>query len=403
MRIRPVAVLLATLASVACQEDLLAPGNGSCPTYCPAEQLAVVDSVLLDNVTSDSTVRGYVVPFEATAMQAYRDSTDAGDVGSRLLLQTIAFSDSLLTDSTRGPVVGTDSFALEVSIVGRNSAAPGLELGVFRLPVGLDSTVAHDALAPYFADSTLMGVLPIPDSLVTGTVRLVLDSAAFPGFVADGNRAAIGLALRNPSGYVTVGTLEGAAGAILTRYARADSAGVAVPRMEGKLPEFDGFTAPPAAPLDDATRAAGGAPAARTLLRFALPARIMDSSTVIRATLVLLPLDPVSGAPGDSLTLIAQGVAADVGAKSPLLGVPSDSVARRVTHLAVGTTDTVRLDVTDLVILWTTDSTRPRAVSVRAVPEGDAVRELRFGGRTSGLLRPRLMVTFVPPLTLGGR
>jgi hypothetical protein len=123
---------------------------------------------------------------------------------------------------------------------------------------------------------------------------------------------------------------------------------------------------------------------------------------VLRATLLLVPTGPALGAPGDSLGVIAQGLAADVGAKSPLQGIPPDSVPLRVAFLAVGATDTVRLDVTDLVIGWTRDSTRPRVFAVRTIPEGGSVALLRIGAAGSAA-RPRLHVTFVPPVTLGGR
>jgi hypothetical protein len=61
------------------------------------------------------------------------------------------------------------------------------------------------------------------------------------------------------------------------------------------------------------------------------------------------------------------------------------------------------LDVTDLVIGWTQDTTLARAFAVRAIPEGGSVAMLRMGASTSGTARPQLHVTFVPPLTLGGR
>jgi len=396
----------ALLAVVGCGEDLTAPANGTCPDFCPPEQLEVVDSVLLDNVLSDSAFGGYVQSWDATSLQVYRDSTAGGDAGSRAVIVFQAFSDSLLIasgDTTRGAVLGTDSFVVQLAVRGRNAAFTGLEVALYRIPVGTDSATTFVDLDPYFTDSTLLAVLPIPDTLVSDTLSVLLDALAFPGFAADGNRAAIGVALRSPSGYVQLGSDNGNDDAELARYVRVDSAGVTVPRLEGKSSIFDSFVASPqAAPTPD-EREVGGTPASRTMLRFDLPRRIVDSSTVVRATLVLVPTGPVLGAPGDSLAIIAQGLAADVGAKSPLQGIPSDSVSLRVTFLTVGSADTVRLDVTDLVIGWTQDSTRPRAFAVRAIPEGGSVAALRLGATTSGAARPRLHVTFIPPLTLGGR
>lgn len=405
-RARLLVAATALLAAVGCQEDLVAPANGTCPDFCPPEQLELVDTLLLDNVLSDSAFSGYVQPYDATSLQVYRDSTLAGETGSRAVVVFRSFSDSLLiasADTTRGVVLGTDSFVVVLPVRGRNPAFTGLEVVLHRIPVVTDSTTTFGQLDPYFTDSTLLAVVPIPDTLVSDTLPVVLDSLAFPAFGPDGNRAAIGVALRSPSGYVRLGSDDNQDGARLTRYVRVDSAGVAVARFEGRVPAFDSFLAPPPPPPTPDERDVGGTPASRTMMRFDLPRRIADSSTVVRATLVLVPTGPVLGAPGDSLAVIVQGLAADVGAKSPLQGIPSDSVALRVAFLTPGSADTVRLDVTDLVIGWTRDTTLARVFAVRALPEGGSVARLRMGASTSGTARPQLHVTFVPPLTLGGR
>jgi len=389
-----------------CGEDLMAPATGTCPDFCPPEQLQVVDSILLDNVVTDSSFAGYVLPYQAGNLQVYRDSSAGDEAGSRAILAFPQFADTLLlsaTDTNYGPVVATDSFSVEIPVRGRNPGVAGLELAVYRIPAGVDSFTTYADLDPYFTDSTFLGTVAIPDTLLSGNLTLQLDSLAFPDFAADDNRAALGIALRAANSYVQLGSYEGAAGAVLTRYVQLDSAGTPVPRQQGKLPQFDSFvaTASPAPPPE--SRAVGGAPSSRTMLRFALPQRIVDSSTVVRATLVLLPAEPLYGPPGDSLAIIAQGLAADVGAKSPLRSVSPDSVPLLLSFLPVGSTDTIRLDVTDLVIGWTSDSTRPRAFALRAVPEGNSVAELRIGSAASGVLRPRLQVTFIPPLRLGER
>lgn len=392
------------LALVACQEDLLAPADGTCPAFCPPEQLIVTDSALLDNVVSDSSFRGYVQPYEAEAMQVGRDSTPAAGPLSRGVMAFPAYADSLLLESggSRGPVTGVDSFRLTVSVQAR-VADTGLVLRVHRLPAAVDSLWSFTDLAPFFEDSTLLALFPIPDSVISDTVAVALDSLAFPSFAADGNRAAIGLALESPRGYVQLGTVQSNAAAELRRYARVDSAGTEVKRLEAKVASFDTYVTsaiPPAAPD---VREIGGAPSVRTMLRFDLPRRIRDSASVLRATLLLLPAQPVVGAPFDTLAVVAQGLAADVGAKSPLTLVPAEDIAALTELLPVGMSDTVRLDVTDLVRGWASDSTLPTVIAIRAVPEAVSPALLRFGGAASGARRPRLRVTFVQPLQLGGR
>jgi hypothetical protein len=390
----------------ACTEDLLAPENGACPDYCPPEHVAVVDSVLFDNIVSDSLYQGYVRSWEAGSVEAYRDSSAAGDFGSRVFYRFPAFSDSLLLatgDTLEGAVIGTDSFVVDLPIVGRNTTQTGLALVLYRLPATIDSTASFADLDPYFADSTIVAVLPVADSVTATSVSVRLDSAAFPTLSADSNRAALGVTLRTVRGYMHLGAVRGGSAPTLTRYLRLDSAGTAVTRVEGKNAVTSAAAVTPAPAIGADERAAGGLPSVRTLLRFDMPARIVDSSTVLRATLVLVPTGKVLGAPGDTLALLAQGLAADFGPKSPLEYLVTDSIVARLGFFPVGSSDTIRLDVTTLVRAWVADSTKPRALMVRAIPEGGSVAEVRFGGVSSGPERPRLRVTFAPPVTLGGR
>jgi hypothetical protein len=399
--------LLVVVLAGACGEDLLAPGNGTCPTFCPPERVTVIDSILADNISGDSSFVGYVLPSEAGGLELLSDSAAPTLTASRAVIRFIPFPDSVLltsTDTTTGPVIQLDSFAIQIPVTYRLTAQTGLELVVYRLPVAVDTAAAFADLDPYFADSTQIALIPIADTLATGDVTARLDTTAFPTFHQDGNRAAVGLALRAPDGgFAIVGSVDANDGVILTRYMQIDSAGTTVARSDAKLPDFDTFVAPLLPSPGPGVLRVGGAPSARTLVRVQLPPRIADSSTIVRATLVLLPVAPTFGAPGDSLRIIASGVGVDVGSKSPVLGQSADSLPHLIATLAPGSSDTVRLDITTLVVGWARDSTRPRTLSLRAIPEGSSFAELWFGSTASGAQRPFLDVTFVPPITLGGR
>jgi hypothetical protein len=398
-------VLLAVMTLAAgCQEDLVAPGAGACPAFCPPEQVAVVDSMLLDAVVNDSSYVGYVLPHEAGALQLALDP--GGTVpASRGILRFVPYAERLLlgvSDTTTVPVVALDSFEIEVTVVARGDSA--LELAFYRLPATVDTSTTFAALDPYFADSTRLGTLALPDSLISGALTTRFAADAFPTFDQDGRVAAVGVELRSADrGFVTLSSVEGLDGAVLTRFVQVDSAGVQVPRTDGKLPQVDTYTTPalPAVPAD--LHQVGGVPSARALLRFALPSRILDSSTVVRATLILVPAEATIGAPGDTLRLLVQGLAVDVGAKSPLLTVAQEDVASALILVRVGSADTVRVDLTDLVSRWSEDETLPRAVMVRSVPEGNTFARGVFGSTASAAGRPALQVTFVPRLGLGGR
>ena len=75
---------------------------------------------------------------------------------------------------------------------------------------------------------------------------------------------------------------------------------------------------PPPAPFGSML-AVGGVPSARSILRLSVPRAILDSSQIIRGTLILVPAVPASGAPADSFKIEAHTVLADFGAKSPLV------------------------------------------------------------------------------------
>jgi hypothetical protein len=255
----------ALLVAAGCREDLVAPANGTCPDFCPPEQLELVDSLLLDNVLSDSAFSGYVQPYDATSLQVYRDSTEGGETASRAVVVFGSFSDSLLiasVDTTRGAVLGTVSFVVELPVRRRNPAYTGLEVALHRIPVDTDSSTTFVDLDPYFTASTLLAVVPIPDSLTSDTLLVVLDPAAFPAFGPDGNRVAIGIALRSPSSYVQIGSANGNDAVEITRHVQVDSAGVAVPRIEGKAASFDSFLASPQLAATPDERDVGGSPPA---------------------------------------------------------------------------------------------------------------------------------------------
>jgi len=111
-----------------------------------------------------------------------------------------------------------------------------------------------------------------------------------------------------------------------------------------------------------------------------------------------VPTEPVLGAPADSVRILVQRVSADVGAKSPLVTVPADSVRFRSTSVTVGAPDTVRIDITDLLGDFQLDPERPHVVVLRAVPEGASFVEARFGSTANAAARPALHITFVPPV-----
>jgi len=125
------------------------------------------------------------------------------------------------------------------------------------------------------------------------------------------------------------------------------------------------------------------------------PKVIRDSSQIIRATLYLVPAVPARGTPADSFVVEARNVLADFGAK-----VPDRPAARRLGDDPPGATDTVKIEVTNLLQQWAADSTRPTVsccgLKRKAQSSARSVLSVR---RTA--FRPTLQITFVRRFPFG--
>lgn len=398
-------ILLAAIVAIGCRESLTAPGT--CPEYCPPESVQLVDTLLTQAILGDSTFTGYVAAAEAGGLQLITDpAAGSGLTTSRAVLRFFTFPDSVILnqgDTVLAPVTGIDSLTLTVPVQRRTADVSGVTLALYRLPISIDSAVTFASLDVFFTDSTRIGEIEIPDTLPSGNVVGSLPISAFPDFDVDSS-AAIGIAVESADPtHVLLGSLEVNSAALLTRHLQVDSSGASAARSDSRLPALDTYVAPAVTPPAANALQIGGVPAARTLLRFDLPPRILDSVDIVRATIVFVPTEPVLGGPGDSIAILAQPVTADVGPKSPLFAVPLDSLVFRATFLPVGSTDTLLIDVTDILQGWAADPDLPRLIAVRAVPEGGSFAELRVGSTASAGSRPTLHVTFVPPINLGGR
>ncbi len=389
------------LVVIACSQDVTAPG--ACPDFCPSTKIRVRDTVLVANIVRDSSFRGYVQAHQAVRMQVSAANGGPG-IEARGVIRFLPFSDSLIDAEGRRPIVQTDSFTINFLLAGRSLDVPDLGLAVHRLPATVDSLVTHADVDPFFDDSTLVGIISIPDSVADSTVTGVLPPEGLEGIEADSSVIAIGLALRAPAPtFVNIVTVEGALGVTLTRYVKIDSvAGELAERMETRGALMDTYVAPPLPAPTGGALAVGGLPSARTIIRLNLPPAIIDSGDIVRATLVLVPNEPVRGAPGDSVRLFVEGLSADFGPKSPIIpGVVDTTTGVGSLQLPVGSMDTIRIDVTRTVLPWKSTPALPRSLILRVRPEGAVLGEVRIGSSRTAGFRPALRVTYVPPSLLG--
>ena len=385
------------VALVGCQEKLTAPAD--CPGLCPGGQPELFDEVFSPIVGADSSFRGYVQPHAALALLV---SNGLQGFEELTLLQFGRRSDSVIVrDTLRAYTI--DSVAFNLTIVARDTNLSGLEVLLYRLSPAIDSTTTFAGIAPAFVPESLIATIPVPDTLNSGGIRTVFQGAGLsrlqiaPG---DSGRLALGIAITAPTPPTGV-RLGSGTSALFTTYVTADipDTGTAKLRSLIMAPAFNTFVSE-ATPVDDPTLlAVGGEPSARALLRFSLPSRILDSATVVRATLELTPVAPITGLPTDPARLQASALLADVGPKSPV-----NSTASRIpaTTLDTGAT-TVSLEAVRLVELWLGSTTLPSALMLSLAPEQEGAfftRPVFYSTRASDpAVRPRLRITYLLPFS----
>ena len=418
MKAARVAWLAAVLAG--CVDQATAPGV--CPAFCPSGRIDVVDTVLAASIARDSAYRGYVFPYQAVAMTV---SAVPGVLDSRAVFVTAALPDRVslnTSDTTTSPLVGSDSAKITLTVTRRDTSAHNLTLRLYGLPVRIDSNTTFGDVQGAFAGSPLRSVnldslLAKPNGVDVTTgdsagidttskqlkVTLKLDSVQAPYVLGDSGKLGIGVGV-GADGPTSISfcTRDNGCGATISWFMKVDSIKgtdttlIHKPYPRGSI--FDTFLFdPPPAPLDS-TLVVGGAPSARSILRITLPRAIRDSSQIIRATLLLLPAVPARGAPVDSFVVEAHTVAADFGAKSPLI---LDATRTDTTMIRVGRTDTVRIEITNLMQFWVSDTTRPEVLMLRSQEEATRPTEIRFYPSAATLKRPALRITYARRFPFG--
>jgi hypothetical protein len=162
-------------------------------------------------------------------------------------------------------------------------------------------------------------------------------------------------------------------------------------------------SAPPPAP--PSVLAVGGFPARRVYVRFDIPDSIIDSSTVVRATLLLNQLSNGAIDATDTVRLIAQIVLAGKAVTDPTkaaqitVGVSPDTLAVRP-----GDSGERSVELAGAFSLWRIQraDSLPRAIVLETLNEGASPVEIRFSSSEDiAALRPRLRISYTSRVPLG--
>ncbi len=386
---------------LACTENIEAPAQ--CPEFCPPERIVIIDSVFTGVVMGDSAFRGYQESFNPPVMQFV---TEGSALETRGVTRFRGFTSFIAGGGDT--ILSLDSFRIMIQMIRRDTTVDGLTLDLYQLPSDVDSTTRFDDLDQYIVDSNRVTTYAVEDTfftgqdtLTTGALEVVFPASALPGIGADGSVAAVAWILQSPSPtYLDFGTSEGGQWPVIGRYFTIEtSTGDTVKSFVPDEPtEFDSFLAADPAPLVDSLLVIGGVPSARAIIRFNLPSVIRDSSDIVKATLLMMMSQPVAAVPMDGATIRARAVTRDVGQKSPRGDVAIIVEGSGGVVLRAGEFDTVRLDITDIMVTWTRDSLLPSMIMLSAAPEAGRMFETRvFSSRSTQ--PPILFLSYIPPFT----
>lgn len=411
------AAVLALFAIAGCSEKT--DGGAVCPAVCPAHPLTTLEVTLPADSTLEPTVT--VAGFPTRGTEAVMLVASRGDT---LQTRAVIRFDSLPITYQRSATISTQDTIESIDSVGLRLTFDTLQAVGFPLTINVYDvdTIADDdnddAVLARFRPDLLVGTVtldPAADTTANDSVTIPIDSTYVVEKIKSRGRVRFGIEVVGSSGSAQLAIWSLAASGTqlpLLRYDPAATTETArlsfIPKSgtpaENSLVAYDLSdyliveTALPDPPAQ--TFALGGVPGRRALLRFKLPANIVDSSSVVRAQLLLWQIPAPSVHEDDSLRVggfltAARATIVDP-AKIALLA-QSFPLATFVTTPA--TSGERVLDLGSLIRSFAgqNEDDVPRIVVLAADPEQGG-RQVWFYGADAPAagVRPRLRITYIP-------
>lgn len=424
--LRPLAV--AAFAAVlfgACDEQI--DGGAACPALCPNPPGATRDTTLFAAVDLDTTISGF--PTLGAEVRLFIAS-----MGDTLLTYGVARYDSLpgtfrhtnsATDSVI-TVVDTGAY-VTLPIVAADTLGGATTVELYDVDLfGVDDS---DPLEPAsaFTPDRLLGTKTFPASALKDSIKVPINPDKLLAMIQKSvpeNRLRLGIKVagtgQNHLSVLTSNALGSNGPYVVFRPSLGDTTVPVISvRPRSKFPADEPFTAGaladylivvtgPPPPLANTFRI-GGLPARRTYLRFNIPDRLIDSSSVVRASLILTQA-PRPGAPlaRDSIAIQQLGVVASAEvtdlARALLLATQIRLGAVDTVRTAPRDTGLVSFEMIDLVRTWrgTKAAKTPRALALRSTVEGGLPQYVDFFSMEApASVRPQLKITYVPRVPPG--
>jgi hypothetical protein len=409
---------LAALAMAACDEKL--DSGLACPVLCPGQDLTLRDTTMFA-IALDTSIAGY----PATGAESRLFITSMGDT---LQTRGIARWDSLpdkfrhANSAIDSSIVVVDTGAhIRLYIESDSVRLDPLTVEVYDADFGGAEESDPSLLVSAFSPGRLLGSRTFPVDSVRDSLNIPIDPnvllAKIQTAVPD-NRLRIGIRVTAASEPILAMRTSNANGSPRLIFRPSQDTTVPMmsltvrsktpdePQARAEMADFLFVQQPAPAPPSDVIRV-GGLPGRRAYLRFSVPSRILDSTTLVRATLILNQRqNGHSPEPNDSIAIIPYEVTAAATLEDLtralffLRSLPGDFPARTDSIRLIANDGGVReFQVLGFVRSWRlTDSTvTPRALALNTSLEGISGRQIDFYSTEAPLaLRPRLRITYLP-------
>lgn len=403
-----------------CAESL--EGGAGCPLLCPSEPAQLRDTVL-NAIELDTMLVGFPLPRIVTSvLVATRGDSlvSRGVLRFDLLQRTFAVNNSATTDTIRS--VDSTFLVLRLDSTYSRGRAP-VTIEAYDVDT-LESDSVSAVVRSLFRPGRLLGSRTLVRDSLRDSIRVRLSDSVMATKIRDGRRLRIGLALRSTDGAQirVLTSIAGVAGVRVQYDPRGDTLYAPVQaQLFSETPSdnvdfanaYSAYTLPvigsSAPPRDE--WGIGGIPGRRVYLRFRIPPGIQDSSTIVRAQLLLTQRRNRSVDETVPTTIVgyignATSAVTDLTRATSLASFAQDALGQLlIDTLRVAPADTGAraISVVSVVRQWAfLERDVPRVIVLGVDQEGIAPQELRFASlEAAPAVRPRLRITYQPRRDFG--
>jgi hypothetical protein len=408
--------MLATVALfvsiLSCSENL--DSSGACPVLCP-QIGGEVQNITIDAVAIDTTVPALSgLGTEPGLLLASRGDT----LDTRVVLRFDSLPATFIPASdTARPITSVDSAYIQLELDTLSIKGPGpVTIEAYDVDTTANDTSTAAVLALFRPDRFISSQTFTREQL-TDSLKYFISNATVLAKIQSSAPLRIGLrATGAASSQIRFISTEGGLPPVMLFRATPDTTTKPLTvTLFSKTPVGESLLAanlkdytviakgpPPAAP---SVLAVGGLPARRVYILFNIPSNIIDSSTVVRATLLLNQLPNTSIDPTDTVFVLPQVVLAGKAVTDPAKAAQIiGSISVDTLKLQPGSSGSTNVELARAFTLWHTQQpdTLPRAIVLKSVTEGNSPLELRFSSSEDvAALRPRLRISYTKTVPLG--